>query len=781
MNRFDAFSRPTPIPSGDGLPRLPVRLLRGLPLLAFLAGFALTGGAQPLAGTEPLLESGDFAAKMLDGLDRFLERETERAETERARFWRADFSSAEAYARSVEPNRQNLRRIIGVVDERLPFETPLRQAPVGASDAVAAGKGFKVYAVKWPVLRGLDAEGLLLEPDRPATAQIVALPDADESPEMLAGLEPGVPGDRQFARRLAENGARVIIPTLINRSPTKGRWGSVSYATTQPNREFIYRMAYQTGRHLIGYEVQKILAAVDWFARGAPAGRIGVIGYGEGGLLALHGAACDRRIQAAGVIGSFRSHRGMWSEPIYRNIWGYLREFDDAELAGLVAPRALAIQPEPALTIPDLPTKNPANGIGAATGHLDAPSAEAVRAEIDRAKTGYEKLGATRALAVGRADELLWRSLTGSALPPVSAPPPRSRTVPAEIAARHQRQCEQLVDLIQTAIRDSGAVREEFWRQADTSSIERWNETKEAYRRHLWEEVLGKLPPASEPLVARTRLLYDEPKWRGYEVYLPVLPDVFAYGVLLVPKDLRPGEKLPVVVAQHGRAGRPQDLIQAADAGTRRIYKDFAAQLADRRFVVYAPQNPYIFEERYRLVQRRANPLKLTLFSFILSQHERTLDWLASLPFVEPTRIGFYGLSYGGKTAVRVPPLLDRYALSICSGDFNQYARKVAGLEMPLRMSFMPSLEYEVYEFNLANTFDYSELACLMAPRPFMVERGHADGVGADEWVAYEYAKVRRFYTRLKIPERTTIEFFDGRHEINAQETFRFLEKHLRN
>ena len=37
----------------------------------------------------------------------------------------------------------------------------------------------------------------------------------------------------------------------------------------------------------------------------------------------------------------------------------------------------------------------------------------------------------------------------------------------------------------------------------------------------------------------------------------------------------------------------------------------------------------------------------------------------------------------------------------------------------------------------------------LMIPRPFMVERGHDDGVGIDEWVALEFAKVRRRYNKL--------------------------------
>src|SRR5262245_47518460 len=209
------------------------------------------------------------------------------------------------------------------------------------------------------------------------------------------------------------------------------------------------------------------------------------------------------------------------------------------------------------------------------------------------------------------------------------------------------------------------------------------------------------------------------------------------------------------------------------------IYKSFSAQLAERGFVVFAPQNPYIGQDKFRVLQRKANPLKLSLFSFIVRQHERLLDWLAGQPFVDPGRIGFYGLSYGGKAAVRVPPLLvGRYALSICSADFNEWILKNTSLSYSA--SYMFTGEYEMPEFDLGNTFNYAELTRLMVPRPFMVERGHRDGVAPDEWVAYEYAKVRRMYTTLGIGDRITIEFFNVPHEINGVGTFEFLEKHLK-
>lgn len=101
----------------------------------------------------------------------------------------------------------------------------------------------------------------------------------------------------------------------------------------------------------------------------------------------------------------------------------------------------------------------------------------------------------------------------------------------------------------------------------------------------------------------------------------------------------------------------------------------------------------------------------------------------------------------------------------------------MTSLDMP--SSFMLTREYEMYEFDLGNTFNYAELANLMAPRPFMVERGHNDTVSIDEWVAYEYAKVRRFYTSLGIPDRTAIEFFNGPHTINGVGTYTFLHRHL--
>jgi hypothetical protein len=180
----------------------------------------------------------------------------------------------------------------------------------------------------------------------------------------------------------------------------------------------------------------------------------------------------------------------------------------------------------------------------------------------------------------------------------------------------------------------------------------------------------------------------------------------------------------------------------------------------------------------FRSLQRKLNPIGKTLFSVIIGQHQRILEWLKQLPFTDPKRIAFYGLSYGGKSAMRIPAVLTDYSLSICSGDFNEWVRKCASNELP--MSYIHTHEYEIWEWDLGHTYNYAEMAALIAPRPFMVERGHSDGVGIDEWVNYEFAKVRRLYEKLKIGYRTQIEHFDGPHEIHGVGTFQFLDQHLR-
>ena len=753
---------------------MPKNLLQALALSAFLIQSATQAqpAIVPLTGTKPLTMEGDIPSQLVDAADRFLLNELEKAAKARPSFWKRNTTSPEAYALSIATNRARLAYVLGARDARVPATGLYLAESTAQSAIVGRGNNYHIYAISWPAFADVRGEGLMLVPtSRQPIANIIALPHSDNTPEELSGLTLGIPAQLQYARRLAESGCRVVVPLLINRQEKRA---GIS------NREWLYRSAFEMGRTLTGLELGKILAVVDCFEKidKAP---IGIFGWGDGGMLALYAAALDTRIAAAGVSGYFENRNIIWQQPLDRNVFGLLEQFGDAEIAAMIAPRKLIIEfaksPES--------TRRGGNG-----GPFDitTPKQETVEAEFQHALSHVKGLTAEPTLSLqipvdgdlrhGRDPTLrqFLGELSSKIILGPSTPAPEHLRANFDPAARHTRQMHELERHTQALLRESHWARQEsFWNKIDTKSVTNYEASTVSFRNFFYDEVIGRFPNAVQPPNARTRKVEENPKWTRYEVVLDVFDGVFAYGLLTVPKDIGKNERRPVVVCQHGLEGTPQDVI--GEPG-KQYYKAFATELAERGFITFAPQNLYKFKDRFRTLQRKANPLKKTLFSIITPQHQQIVDWLQTLPNVAPNRIGFYGLSYGGKTAMRVPALVTDYALSICSADFNEWVDKNASTRNP--RSYINTGEYEIFEYDLGHTFNYAEMAALICPRPFMVERGHTDGV-ADDWtVAWEYSRVRLLYAhRLKIPDKTEIEWFDGPHTINGKATYDFLHRHL--
>ncbi len=767
-----------------------------------------------LPGTNILTIEGDLSSQMLDGAHRFIENKIDASIESRALFWNRDLSSKDAYEASTEPNCKRFMSYLGVTDKNQPLSNykkaledqypPVMMEKYSANDdplIVAETSKYRISQVRWPVLNHINGEGLLLQPKTDISGNIVAIPDADQTPEQLCGLAPGISEESQFARILAENGYRVLVPVLINRNLI-----FPGTAQQQTYRERIYRQAFHMGRHITGFEVQKVISAIDWFKQSENHDlKTGVAGYGEGGLIAFYTAAIDKRVDATFVSGYFSSRQKVWDEPIYRNVWALLTEFGDAEIASLIAPRALVIEysfvPEIIDDIkkyrdnPSSVSESPFTGY---KGKLYTPAYEEVKNEFDRigklTKPGFQEkylisgkdkkpvdFGSKEAL------QKFCKSLGFDLSPSPSNEIPVDKRKNPDAGQRQIRQVKEMEDHVQWLLSISDMVRNDFYlnKVMPEYSARRWStksyhpyyspdefiSKSNDYRNYFHEEILGKFEDKLLTPNPRTRKIYDRERWTGYDVVLDVFPDLFAWGILLIPKDIQPGEKRPVVVCQHGRNGLPKDLVEGMTS-----YNDMAAKLANQGFIVYAPHNLYRGEDRYRWLDRKANAVKKTLFSFIVSQHEQTIKWLGSLPFVDDDRLAFYGKSYGGETAMRVPAVLEGYCLSICSGDFGDWTRKVVSL---YNYTFMNTMEWEMPYFNMGNTFSYAEMTYLIFPRPFMVERGHDDLVQPDEWVGYEYGKVKYLYDHYNMGDKTTIEYFNGGHSSRCEGTFDFLHKHL--
>ena len=736
-----------------------------------------TTGKNALPGTQLLEAGGDLSIAMVEGVDRFLDAEI----------------AAELKERR-GGTRQELARILGLPRDQNPKDNSFRYAgrrwgPVGN------GRNYTVNEVSWKTFGNTEAVGLLFEPSgRAPLADIIALPDADQDPEELGAMEPYFENQQThpFAAEMALAGCRVLVPVMIKRMEHHA----------MPMREWLHRPAWELGRTLAGYEVLKVLAAVDCFRRDDPSrsgkstsGKLAVVGWGEGGRLALYAAALDERLDGTLVSGYFGPRSRVWDEPADRTVFGLLRGHSDAEIARLIAPRPLVIEtghfPEYGFRldqqgVPERVRKGA--GKRGKPGKLLEPRDEEVRLEVglignetvvlrstdsaiqpDSWRTLLEKIG------VGvPANNLGKRDLGWAAIKPLQTA--------KGIARRHAEQVQAIDRHNQRVLVESEQVRGELFKVVKLDSLENYEASIAPLREKFSREVIGEhasLQNLAEPN-AHTRSYQEGPDTISYEVVLDVQAGVQAYGILTLPKDMKldGSEKRPVVVCQHGLEGRPQSTVGEKDY---HYYKAFATRLAERGFVTFAPQNLYLGWDLFRILQFKANAVGCTLFSVMVPQHRQITEWLAGLPFVDAERIGFYGLSYGGKSAMRIPPLVDRYCLSICSADFNEWVWKNAATDpLALGYSYANKGEYEIFEFDLGGTFNYFEMAALICPRPFMVERGHFDGVAPDKTVAYEFAKVRFLYAaRLGIGNRAEIEWFVGPHTINGKKTYDFLHRHL--
>jgi hypothetical protein len=239
-------------------------------------------------------------------------------------------------------------------------------------------------------------------------------------------------------------------------------------------REWLCRLGNPFGRHIIGLEVQKLLAGLDCFERsrsgissatsasGVPPRPVGLVGYADGGQLAFFCAALDTRIDAVLLSGCFGPHLRPWEEPSPRQVFGLQPDYADASLATLIAPRALIVEHS---AVPQRFVK-----AGSSTGKnspaLLTPDFELVEAEFDRARqlsqstapAGSERwqlISGTEGMATGPASDralVAFLQALGVSIeelhPPAKlAADPRPSDVLAE---RQNRQFKELADFLQS-------------------------------------------------------------------------------------------------------------------------------------------------------------------------------------------------------------------------------------------------------------------------------------------------------------------------------------------
>src|SRR5436189_6243196 len=104
-----------------------------------------------LPQTKPLeWPEADLSGRLMDGAHQFVERKIAESISKRGSFWARDFASPDAYVKSVQPNRDRFKTIIGAVDARLPARME-RYGDDANPALVAETSRYRVFQVRWPV------------------------------------------------------------------------------------------------------------------------------------------------------------------------------------------------------------------------------------------------------------------------------------------------------------------------------------------------------------------------------------------------------------------------------------------------------------------------------------------------------------------------------------------------------------------------------------------------------------------------------------------------------
>jgi dienelactone hydrolase len=669
----------------------------------------------------------------------------------RDRRWQPCLKSAQAYRSCVSGHRDHLRAMLGMIPTK-----PGR----ARQEVLEAGKTIGIEDVTIPIAHGFDARTFLFLPsDLNRKPAVIAIPPANQSAAQFAGIAEGTT-PAGWLTALLERDVAVAIPEIVERIADHPLCDA---AGGKDRRHILWRGGFIVGRTLVGIDVQQVVAVRGFLAPlpGIDPRRIGVLGQEQGGMTALYAAALEPQFAGAAVLDYFQEREASWKEPIDRTIYGQLNEFGDAELAGLIAPRPLFIGSSPGAT---------------ATG-------EGIESEFRRADRFYQVLGTHTLMALPPTDDAMRLAALRLAAALQAVRTVKSASIAQlsrrQIDERRDRHFEGLYKYVRSLDATSDQVRTEYWKLDSTPA--RDHARKATALRSALARLMGDVPVSGFPLHPRTALIGETEKFQAYEVFLDVVPGLEVYGQLLIPRAAldRNGDRLPAMVCQHGFNGAPKYITgMGADLQSNdTYYHRFGERLAERGYVVFAPYTT-VTDEINPIVQMAAS-LGMMRTGVELAKLHRVVDFLQSLPFVDPTRIGYYGMSYGGYAAAWMVPLEPRLRFTIISAYFNDLRLDLTDTAQPHR-GFWGEPDEDPYTWNALNRFSHLELVAAMYPRPVCIEWGRSDPVTPPAWHERAWKEVGEYAAGWSLGDRIEDDHFLGGHTTHGMATFLFIDRWLR-
>ena len=275
-------------------------------------------------------------------------------------------------------------------------------------------------------------------------------------------------------------------------------------------------------------------------------------------------------------------------------------------------------------------------------------------------------------------------------------------------------------------------------------------------REKLFSLMMGGTVPSRVPLEVKVVRRVELPAQSCVleELTLQTLADRRAHVWLARPA--RPSGKVGAVLAIHGHGGNGEDVVRGAG-----LYW-YGPALIEMGYVVIAPD----------VGQHERQHPQWSLMGERAWDALRCLDYLVTLPEVDPNRLAVAGLSLGGETAMYVAALDERVKVADTSGWLTTVAN--------MKNGHCPCFNFPGLEEN----FDFADIFACVAPRSLVCELGEQERAPGGFPVAIgrmAFAEIRSAYSKYGAESNLTLTVHPGPHVFNGQDLWPRLRTALGN
>jgi dienelactone hydrolase len=260
---------------------------------------------------------------------------------------------------------------------------------------------------------------------------------------------------------------------------------------------------------------------------------------------------------------------------------------------------------------------------------------------------------------------------------------------------------------------------------------------------------------------------------------------------LLVPKGA--SGPMPVALAYAGHGYGAKDIVGLWEDGEERFtpdgyHVDFAIELCRKGFLVAAPeiacfgerQNDYSYLNTKIGEPTPSTCHNVATYAFMLGKSAigmrvrdsmRLIDWLATLPEADTSRIGAMGISGGGMLTFFHTAMDERVTACVVSGYFSSFASSILAMNH-CSCNFVP---------NLLRIGEMEDIVGLIMPRPMLVEAGTRDSIFPIDAVRKSVSRTREICAILGGDPSVNVELdeFEGRHRISGRRAYDFLRERV--